>query len=99
MIVLFIISVAVTMAMLSWFLQQSLGSAYARFRQAFKLQASDRIGEFFLSLVPTHLWLPNLAACIATLVVSFAVLGAKWPCLSARAVPPFALPYVIRRLS
>src|SRR3546814_8209220 len=83
MIVLFIISVAVTMAMLSWFLQQSLGSAYARYRQAFKQQASDRMGEFFLFLDPTQLWLANLVACIAIVVVSYAVLGAIWPCLAA----------------
>src|SRR3546814_19870964 len=60
--------------------------------------ASDRMGEFFLFLDPTQLWLANLVACIAIVVVSYAVLGAIWPCLAAGAAALFAPQYGIRRL-
>src|SRR3546814_17977163 len=54
--------------------------------------------EFFLFLDPTQLWLANLVACLAIVVVSYAVLCAIWPCLADGAAALFAPQYGIRRL-
>lgn len=98
MIELFIIGVAVAMAVLSWFLQRSLSGAYARYRQAFKQEASERMGEFFLFLDPSQLWLANLVACALVISASYVVLGEGWLSAAAGAAALAAPQYGIRRL-
>jgi tight adherence protein B len=98
MIELFILSVAVAMAVLSWFLQQSLGGAYTRYRQAFKREATERMGEFFLFLDPSQLWMANLLACAIIVSASYVAFSKPWLAAAAGAAALLAPQYGIRRL-
>ncbi|HWK70110.1 MAG TPA: type II secretion system F family protein [Burkholderiaceae bacterium] len=98
MIEVFILGVAGAMAVLSWYLMQSLGGAYARYRQAFKQQASERMGEFFLFLDPSQLWLANLAAGAVVSLAGYIAFGNAWLSAAAGAAALAAPQYGIRRV-
>ncbi|MGB3288670.1 MAG: type II secretion system F family protein [Burkholderiaceae bacterium] len=98
MIELFIFGVAAAMAVLSWFALRSLGGVYARYRQAFTRQATERMSEFFLFLDPKQLWLANLLGGAVLVLASYAAFGSLWLAAAVGVAALAAPQYGIRRL-
>ena len=86
MVAVFLISIVIVAAILSWFLQRYASQIYARYRNAFKKEASVRLSEFFLFLDPAQLWFVNLIVCGFIVIFIYLVSGSVWVAATAGAL-------------
>lgn len=98
MIVIFLLSIAVLVAILALFLQKSMGQAYSRYRTAFKKEATLRMSEFFLFLDPAQLWFGNVTACALVLAFVYIGTGSAWVSAATGGLALAAPLYGIKRL-
>ncbi|SHG73641.1 type II secretion system F family protein [Pollutimonas bauzanensis] len=98
MVIVLALSIAVLAGVSSWFLQQSASRAYERYRNAFKKEATARMGEFFLFLDPAQLWLANLALCGLAAALVYIASGPLWLAAAAGALALLAPQYSIKQL-
>lgn len=98
MVMLSILCLSIAVAVVCWFGQKWSAAAYARYRNAFKKEASERLSEFFVFLDPAQLWVANLALCGAAALVAYAVSAQLWLAAGAGAIVLIAPQYTIRRL-
>lgn len=78
MVIVFSACLALAIAVLVWFAQIAIKSAYRRYQHAFEKEARARSSEFFLFLDPAHLWLTNIAVCAGLVFIIYAVTGIAW---------------------
>lgn len=98
MVILFLISVVIAVVVLSWFLQKYASQAYGRYRNAFKKEATIRLGEFFLFLDPAQLWFANLIVCGFIFALVYLVSGSVWLSMVTGALILLAPQYSINLL-
>ncbi len=98
MVIILLFSVTVLVAVLSWFLQKSLGQAYARYRAAFKKEATQRMSEFFLFLDPAQLWFANVMVCALLIGLVYIGTGSLWISGGAGTLALVAPQYSIKQL-
>lgn len=98
MVAVFQISIVIVAAILSWFLQRYASQIYARYRNAFKKEASVRLSEFFLFLDPAQLWFVNLMVCGFIVVLIYLLSGSAWLSAAAGALTVAAPQYSINQL-
>ena len=98
MVIILLLSVTVLVAVLSWFLQRTLAQAYARYRAAFKKEATQRMSEFFLFLDPAQLWFANVMACALLVALVYIGTGSMWIAAGAGTLALVAPQYSIKRL-
>jgi tight adherence protein B len=98
MVIVFLLSIAVLAAVCSWFVQQSAGDAYKRYRTAFKKEATARLSEFFLFLDPAQLWFANLLLCGLVLVLVYIATGAVWLSAAAGVLALLTPQYSVKQL-
>lgn len=98
MVIILLFSVTVLVAVLSWFLQKSLGQAYARYRAAFKKEATQRMSEFFLFLDPAQLWFANVMVCALLIGLVYIGTGSVWISGGAGTLALVAPQYSIKQL-
>lgn len=98
MATVFLLSIIVLVGVLSWFLQQSAGLAYERYRNAFKKEATQRMSEFFLFLDPAQLWFANLVGCAIIVALVYMASGSIWLSMASGALVLAAPQYSIRQL-
>src|SRR5690606_33887033 len=55
--------------------QRMGGRAFSNYRQAFQNHASQQLGEFFLFLDPSQLWLANLLICGVASLLTYLFAG------------------------
>ncbi len=98
MVIILLFSVTVLVAVLSWFLQKSLAQAYARYRAAFKKEATLRMSEFFLFLDPAQLWFANVMVCALLIGLVYIGTGSVWISGVAGTLALVAPQYSIKQL-
>lgn len=98
MVIVFVLSIVIVAAVLSWFLQQYVSHAYQRYRNAFKKEATLRMSEFFLFLDPAQLWFANLVLCGFVVAFVYMVAGSVWLSAAAGALTVVAPQYTIKHL-
>ncbi len=98
MVIIFLCSIAVLVAVVSWFLQKSFVQVYARYRAAFKKEATLRMSEFFLFLDPAQLWFANVVVCALVLALFYIASGSIWISVAAGTLALVAPQYTIKRL-
>lgn len=98
MIILFLVSIGVLVAVLSLFLQKSAGQAYSRYRSAFKKEATLRMSEFFLFLDPAQLWFVNVTVCALVLALVYIGTGSVWISAAVGALALVTPQYSIKQL-
>ena len=67
----FLLSMAIGVGAGCWLLQIWFGKVYTNYRQAFKQQASDRLGEFFLFVDPGQIWMSTMGLCVVIMVLVY----------------------------
>lgn len=98
MVMIFLLSIAVLVTVISWIFQKSAAQAYKRYRTAFKKEAKQRMSEFFLFLDPAQLWFANVLICALVIVLFYIASGSVWVCAAAGTLALVAPQYSIKRL-
>lgn len=80
--ILLLLSVFLFVVILSWLVQNYLGKTYLRYQQAFTQAASVRLGEFFLFLDPSQLWLLTLMTGAGLMALVWLISGLIWVAIS-----------------
>lgn len=73
-----LLSVAVLVTLLAWWVQGWLVGAYRRYQSAFQKEAKARLSEFFLFVDPAQLWLANLTVCGILMLAIYLLSGMAW---------------------
>lgn len=97
MVTVFLLAIAVFVAISSWLLQKIAGRAYERYRAAFKKEAAVRMGEFFLFLDPAQIWFANLMLCGFVLFVTYLFSGSVWLAVVAGGLVLIAPQYTLAK--
>jgi tight adherence protein B len=98
MVMFSILCLSMAVGVTCWYGQKWAAAAYARYRNAFKREASERLREFFVFLDPAQLWVANLMLCGAAALMAYVALGQFWLAGIAGAIALVAPQYGIRQL-
>lgn len=98
MVIVTILALGVAVCVLAWFAQGWALRAFDVYHAAFRRQAEDRLGEFFLFLDPAQLWAANLVACGGAALVLYVLTGNVWLGTSTGAAVLLAPRFLVARL-
>src|SRR5690606_32399801 len=96
--ILLVLSVVTLVALLAWWVQGFLVSAYRRYHSAFHKEAKARLSEFFLFVDPAQLWLVNLTVCAILMLVIYWLSAMAWLAAAAGGVSLIAPQCMIAHL-